>query len=320
MWLTITILAYFILAIVFLVDKYLLTGAIPNPKVYIFYVGTLGLSALVLAPFVGFYVPDESQIILALSAGSVFIFGLFWFYRTLRTFEASRVVPAVGGLTPLFTFALIYLSSFGKEVLSFKEMIAFLLLVLGSILINIRKEKMINFKSFGMSLFTAFFMSLAFVLTKYVYLGQPFWNGFIWRSIGGFLMALIFFVVFPEIRKEIFKNRVPRQRNEGKEEDKILFAKKKFPKKTAIIFLANQAAGGVAAILQNFAIFLAPLVYVSVIHALNGIQYVFLFVFSVFLSLKFPQIIKEEISREIIFQKISAIVLISLGLVLIAFK
>ncbi|MDD2696583.1 MAG: hypothetical protein PHE52_00280 [Candidatus Pacebacteria bacterium] len=302
MWLTITILAYFILAIVFLVDKYLLTKALPNPKVYVFYVGTLGLLALVLAPFIGFYIPEKSQIILALSAGSSFIFGLFWLYRTLRIFEASRVVPAVGGLTPLFTAGLIYISSGGKEVLSCQEMIAFVLLVLGSILINLQKEKMINLRSFGLSLFTAFFLSLAFVLTKYVYLDQPFWNGFIWRSIGGFLMALIFFIIFPEIRKEIFKKR------------------EKIDKKSTFVFLINQAAGGGAAILQNFAIFLAPLVYISVIHALNGIQYVFLFIFSLFLSLKFPQIIKEEISKEIIFQKISAIILIGLGLVLIAFK
>lgn len=302
MWLTIIILAYFILAIVFLVDKYLLIGAIPNPKVYVFYVGILGLLALALAPFVGFYVPEKSQIILSLLAGSVFIFGLFWFYKALQIFEASRVVPAVGGLTPLFTFGLIYVSSGGKEIPSYREIIAFVLLVLGSILINFRKEKMINLRSFGLSLFAAFFMSLAFVLTKYVYLAQPFWNGFIWRSIGGSLMAFIFFIIFPEIRKEIFKKR------------------EKVDKKSSFVFLANQAAGGGAAILQNFAIFLTPLVYIPIIHALNGIQYVFLFVFSVFLSLKLPQIMKEEISKEIIFQKVSAIVLISLGLALIAFK
>jgi len=59
------------------------------------------------------------------------------------------------------------------------------------------------------------------------------------------------------------------------------------------------------------------LAYVPVIHALNGTQYVFLFIFSIFLSLKFPQILKEEISKEVLFQKIIAILLIGGGLTLL---
>ena len=300
-WLLVAISAYLILAIVFLVDKYLLTTSIPNPKVYAFYVGTLGILTLALAPFVGFYIPEKSQIILSLLAGAVFIYGLFWLYKTLKTFELSRVVPAIGGLTPLFTFGLIYLFSLGQEVLSPREFIAFILLILGAVLINIKKEKLISLKSFKFSAITAFFLSLSFVLIKYVYLVQPFWNGFIWRSIGGFLMAACLFVLFSEIKKEIFKKR------------------ERFPKKTATIFLSNQAAGAGAAILQNWAIFLAPLALVPVIHALIGTQYAFLFVFSLILSLKFPKIFKEEISGKVLFQKIIAILLIGAGLALLSF-
>ncbi len=299
LWLTVAVFSYLILAFVFLIDKYLLTGAIPNPKVYAFYVGALGISVLVLVPFVGFYVPEKSQIVLSLSAGAVFVWGLFWFYKTLQLFEASRVVPAVGGLTPLFTFGLIYLFTSGQEVLSPRGFAAFILLILGSILINIKKEKLINLKSFKFSVVTAFSLSFAFVLTKYVYLAQSFWNGFIWRSMGGFLMAICFFIFFPEIKKEILKRR------------------KRFPKKTAAIFISNQTAGAGAAILQNWAIFLAPLAFVPVIHALNGTQYVFLFIFSIFLSLKFPKILKEEISKEVIFQKTIAILIIGGGLMLL---
>jgi hypothetical protein len=302
-WLIVAISSYLILAAVFLVDKYLLTGSIPNPKVYTFYVGTLGILVLVFAPFVGFYIPTIPQIILAFSAGAIYIYALFWFYKSLQLFEASRVVPAIGGLTPLFTFALIYLFSRGREILSFLEIIAFIFLILGSVLISLKKEKLINIKSLKFSVLTAFLLSLSFVLIKYVYLVQPFWNGFIWRSVGGFLMAICFFVFFPEIKKEIFIKR-----------------REKFPKKTAIIFLTNQTAGAGAAILQNWAIFLVPLAYVSFINALQGVQYVFLLIFAIILSFKLPKILKEEISREIIFQKVAAILLIGAGLVLIALK
>jgi len=313
LWLPVSILAYLILAIVFLVDKYLLTGPIPNPKVYAFYVGTLGLLVLFIAPFVDFYLPEKSQIALSLLAGATFIYGLFWFYSALRLFEPSRVVPAIGGLTPLFTFGLIYIVSGGKEILSFSEVIAFILLILGSVLINFKKEKLITFKSLQLSILSAFLFSLSFVLIKYVYLFLPFWNGFIWRSIGGFLMALCFFIFFPEIKKEILKEFTPHRIYSGA-------GREGFSKKTAAIFLANQAAGGGAAILQNFAIFLAPLVYIPLIHALNGTQYIFLLILAILISTKFPQILREEISKEIILQKIIAILLIGIGLSLLTFK
>ena len=303
-WLAVAVFSYLILAVVYLVDKYLLTGSVTNPKVYTFYVGILWILALLLVPFVDFYVPETSQIVLSLSAGAVFVWGLFWFYKTLHLFEASRVVPAVGSLTPLLTFLLIYVFTSGQETLSFNSAAAFVLLILGNILINLKKEKFINFRSFRLSVLTAFFFSLAFVLTKYVYLAQPFWNGFIWRSMGGFLMAVCFLLIFPEIKKELFSV------------GKILVPGGS--KKTSVIFVSNQLAGAGSAILQNWAIFLAPLALVPVIHALSGTQYVFLFIFSVFLSLKFPKILKEEVSREVVLQKIVAIMLIGGGLVLLS--
>lgn len=300
-WLLVTISFYFILAVVFLVDKYLLTGPVPNPKVYAFYVGTLGIISLVLIPFVNFIIPTLPQIILSLLAGLVFIFALFWFYRALSFFEASRVVPAVSGLVPLFTFGLVFVFSLGKETLSFSGIVAFILLVLGSFLMVVEKEKFINLKSLKISAFCAFLLSLSFVLSKYVYLDVPFWSGFIWIRIGGFLMALCFFLFTKEVKEEIFHKKVS------------------FEKKIMGVFIINQAAGGGASILQNWAIALSPLAYVAIINALQGTQYIFLLVLTIFLSLKFPRILKEQISGKIIFQKILAILIIGAGLALLAF-
>jgi len=301
-WLLVAILSYLLLAITFLVDKYLLTGPIPSPKVYSFFVGFLAILVLVLIPFVDFRVPEISQIVLAFLAGGFFLFGLFWFYRALQIFEPSRIVPAIGGLLPLFTFGLVYISSRGKEVLTFAEFSAFILLVIGSILITYQKAKKISLKSLRMSSITALMFALHFVLIKYVYMTQPFWSGFIWIRIGEVLAALCLLFFIKEIKKEIFKQKAS------------------FQKKTAGIFLANQGLGTGGAILQNWAIALAPLAYVAIINALSGIQYVFLLIFAILISFKFPQILKEEISKKIIFQKIIAILLIGGGLALLAFK
>jgi drug/metabolite transporter (DMT)-like permease len=300
-WLIVALISYFILAAVFLADKYLLTGPIPSPRAYVSYVGMLGLLVLLLCPFVGFSFPGFHQIILSFSAGVFFIFGLFWFYKALRLFESSRVVPALGGLLPIFTFILIYIFSGGREGLSLSGFLSFIFLVSGTVLIVYRKSKKITSGSLKFAALSAFFLAFYFVFSKYVYLSQPFWSGYILIRAGGAIAGAGFFFSSSETRKEIFKNRKP------------------LSGRTAGIFLFNQAMGAGGNILQNWAVALAPLAYLAVINALQGTQYVFLLVFTIFLSLKFPRILKEEISRDIIFQKIAAIMLIGAGLAILAF-
>lgn len=303
-WFFVAVSAYFILAVVYLIDKYLLAGPIPNPKVYAFYVGILGLVALFLIPFVGFYYPGFFQVFLAFLSGTSFIFSLFWFFKAIRLFEVSRIVPAVGGILPVFSYLLVFIFSWGKERFFLQEFFAFLLLVFGSVFIAY-KPRSFSKKSWAKSLpfsaAAAFFLALSFVLAKYVYLSLPFWTGYIWIRMGGGLAALIFLVFSSELKKELFEVKMGMQR------------------KTTGIFLTNQAAGALSNILQNWSIALAPLAYVAIINALQGIQYVFLLVFAVLFSLKFPQLLKEEISREIILQKIVAILLIGAGLAILAF-
>ncbi len=311
LWLIAVISSYLILAIVLLVDKCLISGPVPNPKVYAFYVGILGASVLVIAPFVGFYIPGLFQVFLSLSAGALFVCALFWFYKALRIFEASRVVPAIGGLVPVFSLGLVYLFSKGKEILQFQEFLALIFLILGAVLIVHKKTK-ISLKSFEFSAFSAFLLSLSFVLTKYVYLQQPFWNGFIWIRIGGVVFVLCFLLFSRELKKEIFKKAKR-------------FTNSLSTKKTAALFISNQAMGAGAGILQNWAIFLAPLTYIALINALQGIQYLFLLIFVLIISLTWPLWaerigIKEEISKKIILKKILAILLVGIGLALLAFR
>ena len=110
LWLIVIIVAYFLFAIVALGDKYLLAGP-PNPKSYSFYVGVLGGLVLVLIPFVGFSIPAFYQVLFCFLAGAMFIFALLGMFEGLEKFEASRIIPAVGGILPLFTFLLVYFFS-----------------------------------------------------------------------------------------------------------------------------------------------------------------------------------------------------------------
>src|SRR4030042_1839209 len=265
LWLIITISAYFILAVVFLIDKYLLVGPIPNPKIYAFYVGVLGIFVLLIVPFIGFYFPNSFEFFLALISGASFTYGIYWFFKALKLFESSRIVPAVGGILPIFTFLLIFIFSKGKETLTALGFLSFILLILGSFLITYEKTKEISLKSLKMSLVAAFLFALSFVSAKYIYLSAPFLVGLVWIRIGGCLAALTF-LLSRGLWEEIFKEKIT------------------FQRKTFLIFISNQAAGAGGNILQNWAVALAPLIYVAFINALQGIQYVFLLIFTVLLS------------------------------------
>jgi len=304
LWLIITLVSYFILAVVYLVDKHLLTSTLPSPRVYTFYVGILAMVILVIIPFINFYVPSLKQLLLSLGAGLIFSYCLLWFYKALSLFEASRIVPASGALGPILTFLLIFIFSGGKEKMGLIDFIALLLLIIGTFLITLEKGKKINWASLKYAAIIAFLFSIYLVVSKQVYLVQPFLNGLIWIKVGGLFFSLILFILYPEVRKSIsFKIR-----------------DEKISRKTFFIFVGNQILGGSSSLLQNWAIALAPIIYVPMITALQGVQYAFLLFLIVLLSLKFPKMLREEITRSALFQKAIATIIIIIGIAILAFK
>ncbi len=297
-WILIAIFSYFLLAVTALGDDYLLAGP-PEPKSYTFFINAPGILLLLLIPFVGFIMPDQHQMLLAILAGGAFVFACFFLYSALEQFEASRVIPAIGGTLPLFTMGIVYVLSKGNISFSSKDLIAFLLLVAGSVLISVKKGKTISFKSFVFSASAAFLFSLSFVLMKNLYLVLPFWTTLIISRAGAFLVSLLF--LFDQgVRAAVFQK------------------KPVFKKKTGLIFIANQGVGALASLLQNWAVAIAPLGYLAFINALEGTRYVFLFGLSILLSTKFPKIAEEKISKENILQKTIAILIIISGLALLA--
>lgn len=307
LWIIFAIIAYFLLAISAVIDDFLLTGPLAKPKLYAFYVSILGIFVFVLAPF-GFVLPDMITLLIALLSGALWFFALLGLFESLRLFEASRVIPAVGGILPIFTLIFSYIFALqSRETitsLSAEKILAFIFLIIGSILISLEKNNPITKMSFVLSGLTALLFALSFFTTKLVYISQPFISGLIWIKVGGFLVALLF-LFSKEIRKEIFK----------KKHKKTLLPRKKL--RVALLFLFNQLIGVGSGILQNLAIFLAPISYLAFINAAEGIRYVFLLILTILLSYKFPKFLSDKISKQIIFQKAFAILFIIAGLILL---
>ncbi len=297
-WIIIVITAHLLNAGAFLVDKFLLVKAIPKPVVYAFWIGILGMCSIVLLPF-GFVMPSVPQLLFALVAGVFFELALLSFFAALRWLETSRVVPFVGGLQPLLILAFAFF--FLGERLSGAEIIGVLVLVAGTALISIDvhdstpSERVQRLRGWGFAFLATFCFAITFTMTKAVFETQPFITGFVTIRVGAFLLALLFLVP-PSWRRAIF-------------------AKDERPKgRAGALFLSGQVAGALGAILLNYAIALAS---VTVVTAMQGLQYAFLFVLAMVLGKKYTQL-RERLTPTIIVRKSIALIAIGIGLALVA--
>lgn len=289
-WLIIVILAHLFYALVFLIDKYILSRKLPHPIVYAFYVGILSIVILVLVPF-GFYFPSRLELGFILLAGIAQIAGWVFFYKALNKGEVSRVVPFVGSF--IAVFILILSTLLIGEHLAKQQILAFILLVLGGLTISFKKEKFFP-KAFGLALIGALCFAIFWVITKYIFLDTPFITGLIWLRAGVALIALC--LLIPK------RNR------------QLIFGKtEKIKAGTIKIFFSARFLGLLAGFLMYLAVFWGS---VTLAHSLQGFQYIFVLILAYLLFKKFPKV-REQFEKEIIIQKIIAIVLIGLGLFLL---
>lgn len=324
MWLVIAISSYFINAGVYVADKFLLSKKVHSSIVYSFFVCIWSFGNILLLP-IDPWLPSVPWLALDLFAGLLFLVTLIFWYKALHQSEATRVVPIVGALIPIFSFLLSFL--FLGEALSGEQMLAFCILIIGGILISLKHTKFYEIKRvqeriknvFGKflgkiraeynptrrllvnSVVSAFFFAAYYVLMKFAFNNQPFIGSFVWSRMGSFLGALLILTI-PPWRAKIAKV--------GRSKKKV--------KRTAwnmVFFLSVRLMAAVAFILLNRAISLGN---VALVNALQGVQYVFLFLMVFFLSAKYPKTIKEEWGGNVLLQKILGVVLISIGLYMLA--
>lgn len=304
-WLIAVLVGHLINAVAYIIDKVLLTKSIKEPFAYTFFIGVLGLFVLVLIPF-GFEMPARAALLLIdLASGIFFTLALFFFFQALQSSDASRIVPFVGGAIPLFTiiFEALLLGSHFTSV----QFFAFAVLIAGTVVIarddnphavrqKSDKNKKLERSAWGKAFAAALFFATAFGFTKIAYNTQPFLSAFIWSRLGAALPVLILLV--------IRANRIA-----------VRDAVSIFKEKAGFIFLVGQGLGATGFIFINYAISLTS---VSVVNALQGVQYAFLLIIAVIASLKYPNILKESMTRRGLMMKIGAVVLIGVGLYFIA--
>jgi drug/metabolite transporter (DMT)-like permease len=294
-YVVIAIVAYLAFSVNSVIDKFLLKKTIPKPAVYAFYIGILSGIALLLFPF-GLTVPSWKILGLALVSGAAFILALLAFFEGLKREDASRVLPSIGAMVPAFTFVLSAVIV-GERLLP-REIWGLAVLTAGTLLISgwnpLERKKKVPW--FRFAALAALLFALSFTFAKAVYLDQSFISGLIWTRVGMVLAALSF-LLFPSFRRDI--SQTTQNINGG----------------SKVLFLSGQllAAGG--GLLQNYAVSMGS---VTLVNALQSTQFAFLFLLTLILSLYFPKILLEDISKRTLVKKAASLVVISVGLFLIA--
>jgi uncharacterized membrane protein len=310
MWAIFAISGYFLLAINGVTDKFLLTKSVRHPIAYAFYVGITGPLTFLLSliGIAGHYLHisflkneftlqflTPGQTAVAILGGVCFPLALYFSYKAIQQTSISRILPIQGGLVPFFTLILAYFIL--NERLDEKHILAFLLLVVGAVLISFKKVKG-EWRAVAMNnaVISSLLFALSLTLEKYAFNHSNFGSGLIWTRLG-FFIASVSFLAFPKSRRYIFN--APKETTTGNK----------------FVYLAARITGGASGYFQNFAIKIGS---VTMVNALAGTQYLFLLLMTSILSVKFPNILKEDVSSQKIAQKLISIAFISAGLLLMA--
>jgi len=286
-WPYVAIIAYALNALVFIIDKHLLSATIPKPVSYAFWVSLLSLAVVVVIPF-GVYWVNLNYFLIAFTSGAAFFFSLVFLYKAIKKTDVSVASTKIGVLGVIFTYvfsALILRDYFSSsDIISLGLMVAGILFIGKTSSKNIWPNALISGIGFGAST----------VLLKLTFNHSTFLNGFFWTRIG-LVGTAILILVIPTIRKEVFSS----------------FKNSTHPSR--FIFIGNKILAGIGFALIYVAIKLGN---VAVVNALLSVQFVFIFLLALIFRNKIPGI-AENLKGITILQKLVGIILIGIGFLMI---
>ncbi|MDP3696643.1 MAG: DMT family transporter, partial [Candidatus Taylorbacteria bacterium] len=293
-WIYFALLAQLINAGVVLLDKFLLTSkSVARPLVYVFYVSMLSGTAFLLLPFKLIFPrqlvfwPTGPVIWLSLTIGLAFTLSIYFLYNALSSADASDVAPVVGAVSALATLLFSFLLLGG--VLTGNFLLGFVFLTAGTALMSYFR---FNRRIIGYVLLAGIFFALSAVTVKMLFNITSFWNGFFWSRLGNVAVALPL-LLWPANRK-IFRHNF-----------QVSTLQTKF------LVLASKFAAGIAFLLILTAISFGN---VALVNALVGTQFIFLLLFALIFTKRFPGYFYETVHHHVaIIQKVLATLLIVAG-------
>ncbi|MDQ7814739.1 MAG: EamA family transporter [Patescibacteria group bacterium] len=305
-WILITILGHLSNGVAFAIDKMLLRSAFTRSATYAGLVGLLSSLILVAVPFVKIWPSGLDFWLLSLVTGATFIFALWAFFGALARAEATRIVPIVGSLIPIFT--LIGSFAFLAERLSDKNFLGFGILIVATIILSSGKAGKPSVQAIWLSVGSAMLFAISSVAGKAVYGDAGFFGGFVaTRLFAAFSALFVLILLDREAGREALSIFI--KRKDGGT------SKHKQPGATAaILALVGQSLGALGFVLVQYGISRGS---PSIVNAMQAVQYAFLVLLALLLRHKAPQLLGENLTKKALLLKVTALVITAFGLFLI---
>lgn len=287
-----SILAGFIYSWINVLDKAVINRYIRNPIFIIFVLNVIALVFSVIILLITRQAMVSWSWLLVFLSGFLFTVGDIFYFYALKIGEPSRVIPLFS-LVNIFT--VIISALFLGEVFNPLKYLGIGIIIFGSIVITSSRNIFSAFKSkiLGLATMASIGYSGSIVINKYLLRDYSFWTVFGYqRLFVGLASLLIILIYFNEIKR-------------------MFLELKKYMLLISIGEVLNTGAAFIFVVATAYW-------YVSMVAAVSSVQYLFLFIWAVIISRFKPSLFAEEINRKIIFQKMTAIVLIVVGIYLIS--
>ena len=295
-----TIFASFLWGITNHIDKFMISGidesgsSVKTLLVFSTLVAGIVLSPiwLIISKFsIGI---SNISLLCVLLSSFVYILATYFYFKALEKNDASIVV-VMFQLIPVFSYILALI--FFKENLVLQQIIGSILIILSAVLISFDFEEKNN-KSKWLALILMALSSLLYATYFFLFdigIRNSSYNSCaFWFQIG-FLIQGIILICFKNYRSTFIK------------------AIKNNGQKYFSLNITNEVINLIANLLVNFANVTIPLALANV---LNGFQGAFVFILGVIGVKLLPKYFKENISKKIVVQKVSCIIISIVGLII----
>jgi drug/metabolite transporter (DMT)-like permease len=292
-WVWVALLSPAVYSIVNFVDKYILSRHIKD------YRGISMYSAVMAVIFGSFFwyfggqpILSSRDSILIITSGVFTFWAMVLYFKALSLEDTSKII-ILFQMGPVLILILSYF--FLNERINLGQFIGFLLVLSASVGVSVEKKEMRLklSKSFYLILLNQILWSVGAVIFKFVVDQNSFIKVVSYESWGIALGGIILFAAFPNIRNP------------------FLNTFKTLEKRAVFFVFLNEGIFVIARLLNFAAISMGPLALVSI---LGSTSVFFGLIYGVILSLVFPSIFKEGLSKQSIIKNVGFGILAFIGI------
>jgi len=292
LWVFYSIFAALIFATSNIVDKYVISKMVKKPLTPVMISGIVGLIASGLIYFfLGFASLSFANILWAFAAGILYMLTIIFYFKAVTIDEISRIVPIFYTSS---LFILILAAIFLGEIFTPIKYLGIFLLMFGAIAVSSKNILKIKFgKSFWFMILAALSIAVSSIIVKYLLNFADFWTVFGYERFGEiFALIPIAYFSFSDLSSSV----------------------KRFGVKSIGLMSLSETIGLIGLLLVTIG---TSIGYVTLVNTLTSVQPLFVLLFAVILSVFYPKILKEEVGKSVVSQKVIAIILMLIGAFLI---